>query len=154
MTLALADIERDGDVAARTGLIDLVMSLFVAGIWVGVVSTRRREWVETLARHNRAAKSIAACSPYRSRSCRSIAAPAPDRTGDCQGRSARLRPRLAGSGGETGWFGHWFLQHGIRIIYAVPGMVIATVFVSMPFVVREVQPVLQEVGSFCSTATA
>ena len=47
---ALADIERDGDVAARTGLIDLVMSLFVAGIWVGVVSTRRREWVETLAR--------------------------------------------------------------------------------------------------------
>jgi len=47
---ALADIERDGDVAARTGLIDLVMSLFVAGIWVGVVSTRRREWVETLVR--------------------------------------------------------------------------------------------------------
>lgn len=47
---ALADIERDGDAAARTGLIDLVMSLFVAGIWVGVVSTRRREWVETLVR--------------------------------------------------------------------------------------------------------
>jgi beta-phosphoglucomutase-like phosphatase (HAD superfamily) len=47
---ALADIERDGDVAARTGLIDLVMSLFVAGIWVGVVSTRRREWAETLVR--------------------------------------------------------------------------------------------------------
>lgn len=47
---ALADIERDGDVAARDGLIDLVMSLFVAGIWVGVVSTRPREWVETLVR--------------------------------------------------------------------------------------------------------
>jgi beta-phosphoglucomutase-like phosphatase (HAD superfamily) len=48
---ALADIERDDDVAARAGLIDLVMSLFVAGIWVGVVSTGRREWVETLVRH-------------------------------------------------------------------------------------------------------
>jgi beta-phosphoglucomutase-like phosphatase (HAD superfamily) len=47
---ALADIERDGDMAAMTGLIDLVMSLFVAGIWVGVVSTRRRECVETLVR--------------------------------------------------------------------------------------------------------
>ena len=45
---ALADLEGDGDVAARTGLIDLVMSLFVAGIWVGVVSTRRRERVETI----------------------------------------------------------------------------------------------------------
>ena len=47
---ALADIDRYGDPAARTDLIDLVMSLFVAGIWVGVVSTRRREWVEALVR--------------------------------------------------------------------------------------------------------
>jgi beta-phosphoglucomutase-like phosphatase (HAD superfamily) len=47
---ALADIERDGDIAPRNGLIDSVMSLFCAGIWVGVVSTRRREWVETLVR--------------------------------------------------------------------------------------------------------
>ncbi len=47
---ALADIERDGDMAARAGLVDLVMSLFVAGIWVGVVSTRRRARVETLVR--------------------------------------------------------------------------------------------------------
>ena len=47
---ALADIERDGDIAPRNGLIDLVMSLCCAGIWVGVVSTRRREWVETLVR--------------------------------------------------------------------------------------------------------
>ena len=45
--------------------------------------------------------------------------------------------------GEGGWFGDWFLDHGIRIIYAVPGMVIATVFVSLPFVVREVAPVLR-----------
>jgi beta-phosphoglucomutase-like phosphatase (HAD superfamily) len=47
---ALADIERDGDMAARAGLIDSVMSLFVAGIWVGVVSTRPRAWVEALVR--------------------------------------------------------------------------------------------------------
>jgi beta-phosphoglucomutase-like phosphatase (HAD superfamily) len=47
---ALADIERDRDIAPRTGLIDLVMSLFVAGIWVGMVSTRRRAWVEELVR--------------------------------------------------------------------------------------------------------
>jgi beta-phosphoglucomutase-like phosphatase (HAD superfamily) len=47
---ALADIERDGDIAPRNGLIDSVMSLFCAGIWVGVVSTCHREWVETLVR--------------------------------------------------------------------------------------------------------
>jgi beta-phosphoglucomutase-like phosphatase (HAD superfamily) len=47
---ALADIERDGDIDARAGLLDLVMSLFVAGIWVGVVSTRPRVWVEELVR--------------------------------------------------------------------------------------------------------
>jgi sulfate transport system permease protein len=56
--------------------------------------------------------------------------------------------------GETGWFGRWFLQHGIRIIYAVPGMVIATVFVSLPFVVREVAPVLAEVGDEQEQAAA
>lgn len=43
---AMADV--DGE--PRAGLIDLVMSLFVAGIWVGVVSTRRRAWTETLVR--------------------------------------------------------------------------------------------------------
>jgi beta-phosphoglucomutase-like phosphatase (HAD superfamily) len=47
---ALADIDGDGDIAARAGLVDLVMSLFVAGIWVGMVSTRRRDRVETLVR--------------------------------------------------------------------------------------------------------
>lgn len=46
---ALAEIDRDDD-APRSGLVDLVMSLFVAGIWVGVVSTQRRERVETLVR--------------------------------------------------------------------------------------------------------
>lgn len=45
---ALAEVGDDGDMEPRVGLIDLVMSLFVAGIWVGVVSTRRREWAEAL----------------------------------------------------------------------------------------------------------
>ncbi|MGH3542702.1 MAG: HAD family hydrolase [Mycobacterium sp.] len=49
-TAVFGDCVLDGDVAPRAGLIDLVMSLFVAGIWVGVVSTRRRAWVETLVR--------------------------------------------------------------------------------------------------------
>jgi sulfate/thiosulfate transport system permease protein len=48
--------------------------------------------------------------------------------------------------GRDGWFGQWFLDHGIQIIFSVPGMVLATIFVSLPFVVREVQPVLQEIG--------
>jgi sulfate/thiosulfate transport system permease protein len=48
--------------------------------------------------------------------------------------------------GRDGWFGQWFIDHGIQIIFSVPGMVLATVFVSLPFVVREVQPVLQEIG--------
>jgi beta-phosphoglucomutase-like phosphatase (HAD superfamily) len=47
---ALAEIGRDGEMAPRAGLVDLVMSLFVAGIWVGVVSTRRRAGVEELVR--------------------------------------------------------------------------------------------------------
>ncbi len=56
--------------------------------------------------------------------------------------------------GETGWFGRWFVQHGIPIIYAPAGMVIATVFVSLPFVVREVAPVLLEVGDEQEQAAA
>jgi sulfate transport system permease protein len=48
--------------------------------------------------------------------------------------------------GQTGWLGSWFTAHGIRIIYAVPGIVLATIFVSLPFVAREVTPVLIEVG--------
>jgi len=47
----LARVERDCDTAARTDLIDSVMSLFVAGIWVGVVSARPRSTVETMVRH-------------------------------------------------------------------------------------------------------
>jgi sulfate/thiosulfate transport system permease protein len=48
--------------------------------------------------------------------------------------------------GQGGWFGNFFLENGIQIIFSVPGMVIATIFVSLPFVVREVVPVLQEIG--------
>ena len=43
--------------------------------------------------------------------------------------------------------GGWFYEHGIRIIFDLPGMVLATIFVSLPFVVREVVPVLQEIGT-------
>ncbi|HEV3053433.1 MAG TPA: sulfate ABC transporter permease subunit [Solirubrobacteraceae bacterium] len=56
--------------------------------------------------------------------------------------------------GQGGWFGDWFLKNGIQIIYAVPGMVIATVFVSLPFVVREVAPVLLEAGDEQEQAAA
>jgi sulfate transport system permease protein len=56
--------------------------------------------------------------------------------------------------GQNGWFGKWFIDHGIRIIYAAPGMALATVFVSLPFVVREVAPVLIEVGDEQEQAAA
>lgn len=56
--------------------------------------------------------------------------------------------------GQGGWFADVFLNNGIRIIYAVPGMVIATLFVSLPFVVREVTPVLAEVGDEQEQAAA
>ena len=56
--------------------------------------------------------------------------------------------------GRTGWFGPWLTEHGIQIIFSVPGIVIATLFVSMPFVVREVQPVLQEIGDEQEQAAA
>ncbi|MDV2993844.1 MAG: Sulfate transport system permease protein CysW [Chroococcidiopsis sp. SAG 2025] len=49
--------------------------------------------------------------------------------------------------GRQGWFGGWLQEHGLNIIFAFPGMVLATAFVSMPFVAREVIPVLEELGS-------
>jgi len=48
--------------------------------------------------------------------------------------------------GRTGWFGAWFTRHGIQILFALPSMVIATIFVSLPFVAREVVPTLREIG--------
>ena len=48
--------------------------------------------------------------------------------------------------GRTGWFGAWFARHGTQILFALPSMVIATIFVSLPFVAREVVPTLRELG--------
>jgi len=48
--------------------------------------------------------------------------------------------------GRTGWFGSWFMSHGYRILFALPAMVLATVFISVPYVAREVIPTLREVG--------
>jgi sulfate/thiosulfate transport system permease protein len=56
--------------------------------------------------------------------------------------------------GIHGWFGTWFANHGIRIIFAWPGMALATIFVSLPFVVREVAPVLSEIGDEQEQAAA
>lgn len=49
-------------------------------------------------------------------------------------------------GGREGWFGPTLEAAGFRVIFAVPGMVMATVFVALPLVIREVVPVLQEIG--------
>lgn len=49
--------------------------------------------------------------------------------------------------GRLGWFGPWLETAGIQIIFAFPGMVLATAFVTLPFVAREVIPVLEEVGT-------
>jgi sulfate transport system permease protein len=49
--------------------------------------------------------------------------------------------------GRNGWFGGWLNAHDIQFIFALPSMVLATIFVSLPFVVREVIPVLHEVGT-------
>ncbi len=46
-----------------------------------------------------------------------------------------------------GWVGQWFAPLGIKISYAFPGLVIAMIFTSLPFVVRSVQPVLADIGS-------
>ncbi|AFY59719.1 sulfate ABC transporter permease subunit CysW [Synechococcus sp. PCC 6312] len=48
--------------------------------------------------------------------------------------------------GRVGWLGPWLLDHNIQVVFAFPGMVLATIFVSLPFVAREVIPVLEEVG--------
>jgi sulfate/thiosulfate transport system permease protein len=56
--------------------------------------------------------------------------------------------------GRAGWFGGWLADHGVRVIFAVPGMVLATIFVCLPFVVREVEPVLREVGDEQEQAAA
>jgi sulfate transport system permease protein len=49
--------------------------------------------------------------------------------------------------GMNGWFGSFFIDQGYPIIFSTPGMVLATMFASLPFVAREVIPVLREIGT-------
>lgn len=49
--------------------------------------------------------------------------------------------------GAQGWLGPWLAEHDVRIIFAVPGIVLATVFVTFPFVARELIPLMQAQGS-------
>jgi sulfate transport system permease protein len=55
---------------------------------------------------------------------------------------------------RTGWFGSWLAEHGIQVVFALPGMILVTIFVSLPFVVREVVPVLREIGTEQEQAAA
>jgi sulfate transport system permease protein len=48
--------------------------------------------------------------------------------------------------GAQGWFGHWLELHDIKIIFAVPGLVLATIFITLPFVARELIPLMQSQG--------
>ncbi|MGV3608916.1 MAG: sulfate ABC transporter permease subunit CysW [Planctomycetaceae bacterium] len=49
--------------------------------------------------------------------------------------------------GLQGWFGPWLKAHNLDVIYAIPGIVLATVFVTFPFVARELIPLMQEQGA-------
>ncbi len=49
--------------------------------------------------------------------------------------------------GAQGWFGTWLSDHDIQLVFAVPGIVLATTFVTFPFVARELIPLMQEQGS-------
>jgi sulfate transport system permease protein len=49
--------------------------------------------------------------------------------------------------GSGGWFGPTLAEWGIEVLFSTPGMILASVFVSLPFVVRETVPVLQEIGT-------
>lgn len=48
--------------------------------------------------------------------------------------------------GAQGWIGPWLSEHDIKVIFAVPGIVLATLFVTFPFVARELIPLMQEIG--------
>ena len=56
--------------------------------------------------------------------------------------------------GKTGWFGNWLAARGIEVIFSVPGIIMASAAVSLPYVVREVLPVLQEIGDEQEQAAA
>jgi sulfate transport system permease protein len=49
--------------------------------------------------------------------------------------------------GRGGWFESWFTARGIQIIFALPSMVLVTIFICLPFVVRSITPVLEELGT-------
>ena len=49
--------------------------------------------------------------------------------------------------GSQGWFSAWLVQHDIRILFARPGIVLATLFITFPFVVRELIPLMQQQGA-------
>lgn len=49
--------------------------------------------------------------------------------------------------GTHGWFGSWFAEQGFPIIFAAPGIILATLFITVPFVARELIPLMQEQGS-------
>ncbi|RJG01614.1 sulfate ABC transporter permease subunit CysW [Noviherbaspirillum sedimenti] len=49
--------------------------------------------------------------------------------------------------GAQGWLGPWLMEHDIKIIFAVPGIILATIFVTFPFVARELIPLMQAQGT-------
>jgi len=49
--------------------------------------------------------------------------------------------------GAQGWFGPWLQEHDVRIIFAVPGIVLATIFITFPFIARELIPLMQAQGT-------
>jgi sulfate transport system permease protein len=49
--------------------------------------------------------------------------------------------------GAQGWFGEWLLDHNIQIVFAVPGLVLATIFVTFPYIARELIPTMQAMGT-------
>jgi len=53
-----------------------------------------------------------------------------------------------------GWFGNWLSNHGLQVLFAMPAIVLATIFVSVPFVAREVIPTLRELGNEQEQAAA
>lgn len=49
--------------------------------------------------------------------------------------------------GAQGWFGAWLLEHDIAVIFAIPGIVLATLFVTFPYVARELIPLMEQLGN-------
>ena len=49
--------------------------------------------------------------------------------------------------GAQGWAGPWLSEHGVKVIFAVPGIVLATIFVTFPFIARELIPLMEELGT-------